>query len=250
MSFFKRLSGALEYVKQSDPIHRWRVESAMCPLCGPAFFLAFAEDPFRVRCLNCKATVTSLAIAEAARHCRTDLQRTNAYEMSTYGSTYKFLKRHCRRVESSEYLPGVKPGALVRGIRNEDAQNLSFDDCSFDLVTANQVFEHVPDVVKCFRECRRVLKPGGTLLYTVPLHDTTETRQVATLEKGTIRWLARPEYHSSRSTGRNSVPVFWRFSVHDIVRRTQAGEFQQVALLPVSLCKIQHRPQLVVQATR
>lgn len=250
MRSLKRLSGAFEYLKQSDPIYRWRVESAQCPLCGPAFFLALAEDPFRVRCLNCKANVTNLAIAEAVRQRAIDLRKISAYEMSTYGSIYKFLKRHCRLVESSEYLPGAEPGALVGGIRNEDAQNLSFEDCSFDLVTSNQVFEHVPDIVRCFRECRRVLKPGGILLFTVPLHDATETQQVATLERGAIRWLSQPEYHSSRSTGRNSVPVFWRFSVHDIVRKTEAGQFQQVALLPVSLCKIQNRPQLVVQAIK
>ena len=250
MRSFKRLSGALDYLKNSNPISRWRLESTQCPLCGPTFFLALREDPFLVRCLSCKATVTSLAIAEAARRSVIDLRIACAYEMSTYGSTYQFLRQHCQQVESSEYLPGEKPGALVRGIRNEDAQNLSFDDCSFDLITSNQVFEHVPDVVKCFRECRRVLKPGGSLLFTVPLYDATETQQVATLERGAIRWLSQPEYHSSRSTGPNSVPVFWRFSVHDIVRRTEAGQFAQVALLPVSLCKIQDRPQLVVQAIK
>jgi SAM-dependent methyltransferase len=219
-------------------------------LCGPALFLALAKDPFLVRCLNCKATVTNLAIAEAARQSVPDLRTTYAYEMSTYGSTYEFLGQNCRMVESSEYVPGAKPGELVRGIRNEDAQNLSFDDCSFDLITANQVFEHVPDVVKCFQECKRVLRPGGMLLFTVPLYDAVETQHVATLEGGAIRWLSQPEYHSSRSTGPNSVPVFWRFSVHDIVRRTEVGQFEQVALLPVSICRSQNRPQLVVRAIK
>jgi SAM-dependent methyltransferase len=65
-----------------------------------------------------------------------------------------------------------------------------FDDCSFDLVTSNQVFEHVPDVVKCFQECRRVLKPGGILLFAVPLYDQAETQHVATLEGSVIRWLS------------------------------------------------------------
>jgi SAM-dependent methyltransferase len=250
MSCFARVSGALTYLKKSDPIYRWRVESANCPLCGPAFFLALAKDPFQVRCLKCKASVTNLAIAEAARQSVPDLRLTYAYEMSTYGSTYEFLKQHCRMVEASEYYPGAKPGELVRGIRNEDAQNLSFDDCSFDLVTSNQVFEHVPDVVKCFQECRRVLKPGGILLFAVPLYDEAETQHVATLEGSVIRWLSPPEYHASRATGPNSVPVFWRFSVHDIVRMTEVGEFERVALLPISICGIQNRPQLVVRAIK
>jgi SAM-dependent methyltransferase len=250
MRFFNRLSGALTYLKGSDPIYRWSIESATCPLCGPVFFLALAKDPFGVRCLHCKASVTNLAVAEAARQSVPDLRRTDAYEMSTYGSTYEFLKHHCRMVESSEYLPGAKPGELVQGIRHEDAQNLSFDDGSFDLVTSNHVFEHVPDVVKCFEECGRVLRPGGILLFTVPLYDAAETQHVATQEGGAVRWLSQPEYHSSRATGPNSVPVFWRFSVHDILHRTELGHFRQVALLPVTICRSQNRPQLVVRAIK
>jgi SAM-dependent methyltransferase len=249
-SFFPRLSSALSYLGNSEPIYRWGIESAKCPLCGPAFFLSFAEDPFQVRCLKCRGTITNLAIAEAARQSLPNLRTTCAYEMSTYGSTFEFLKRNCLTLESSEYYPGAKPGELVNGIRNEDAQNLSFDDCSFELVTSNQVFEHVPDVVKCFQECKRILKPGGILLFTVPLYDAANTQHVATLEEGAIRWLCSPEYHASRVTGPNSVPVFWRFSVHDIVAKTKAGQFKHVALLPISICKIQKRPQLVVRAIK
>jgi len=170
--------------------------------------------------------------------------------MSTYGSTFEFLKRHCGSLETSEYIPGAQPGEMVGEVRNEDAQNLSFADCSFDLVTSNQVFEHVPDVVKSFAECHRVLKPGGSLLFTVPLYEADETQQVATMEGNEIRWLAPPEYHSSRSTGPNSVPVFWRFSVHDILRWTALAPFKHVAFLPITLSRNQSHPQLVVQGVK
>jgi SAM-dependent methyltransferase len=250
MSFLKRLSGAFTYVKRADPIYRWKLESGNCPSCGSTLFLALAQDPFLVRCFKCKANITNLAIAEAARQGIPGLRSKNAYEMSTYGSTYQFFKQHCKAVESSEYFPGMKPGELVGGIRNEDAQNLTFDDGSFDLVTSNQVFEHVPDIAKCLRECRRVLKVGGTLLFTVPLYETEETEHVATIEAGNIRWLGAPEYHSSRTTGPNSVPVFWRFSVHDIVRKVSEAQFAEVTLLPITICKIQRKPQFVVRAVK
>ena len=42
-----------------------------------------------------------------------------------------------------------------------DAENLDFDDNSFDLVYAYGVIHHTPDTEKCVREILRVLKRGG-----------------------------------------------------------------------------------------
>jgi SAM-dependent methyltransferase len=48
---------------------------------------------------------------------------------------------------------------------------LPFPDASFDLVTNNQVLEHVPDLDATLGELERVLKPGGTLLSLFPARD-------------------------------------------------------------------------------
>ena len=53
---------------------------------------------------------------------------------------------------------------LVRG----SAENLPFADDSFDIVTALDVVEHVDDDHAAAREIARVLKPGGTVVATVP----------------------------------------------------------------------------------
>lgn len=45
-----------------------------------------------------------------------------------------------------------------------DVEALPFDDCSFDLVLANYMLYHVPDLDHAIAELRRVLRPGGTLL--------------------------------------------------------------------------------------
>ena len=47
---------------------------------------------------------------------------------------------------------------------------LPFDDAYFDLVAAFDVIEHVEDDQRVFAELTRVLKPGGRLLFSVPLH--------------------------------------------------------------------------------
>lgn len=51
-----------------------------------------------------------------------------------------------------------------------DAKKLPFTDSSYDLVTSLDVFEHLEDDQKAFREVWRVLRQGGVLLTTVPAH--------------------------------------------------------------------------------
>ena len=43
-----------------------------------------------------------------------------------------------------------------------------FADDSFDLVALLDTVEHIPNELGVFSECRRVLKPGGKLIVTVP----------------------------------------------------------------------------------
>jgi SAM-dependent methyltransferase len=47
---------------------------------------------------------------------------------------------------------------------------LPFEDCSFQLVWASEVIEHVADTAPWLSEVRRVLTPGGRLLVTTPSH--------------------------------------------------------------------------------
>jgi SAM-dependent methyltransferase len=46
-----------------------------------------------------------------------------------------------------------------------DAESLPFPDDSFDLVLGHAVLHHLPDLDRCFAEFRRVLRPGGRILF-------------------------------------------------------------------------------------
>lgn len=105
----------------------------------------------------------------------------------------------------SEYLgpqhaPGSEhlhqSGALLR---HEDLTRLSFATSSFATVITQDVFEHVPDFRAAFRECRRVLRPGGRLVFTVPFFpDQAATEVRAVLEPdGTVTHLLPPELHGN-----------------------------------------------------
>jgi ubiquinone/menaquinone biosynthesis C-methylase UbiE len=49
-----------------------------------------------------------------------------------------------------------------------DAQNLPFKDEVFDVVTASEVLEHLPNALKALQEWWRVLKTHGKLYLTTP----------------------------------------------------------------------------------
>ena len=45
---------------------------------------------------------------------------------------------------------------------------LPYEDNTFDLVTSDQVFEHVQDQVRVFQELWRITKPGGHGMHLIP----------------------------------------------------------------------------------
>jgi tocopherol O-methyltransferase len=54
-----------------------------------------------------------------------------------------------------------------------NALNIPFPDNSFDLVWSLESGEHMPDKVKFLKECHRVLKPGGKLIFVTWCHRPT-----------------------------------------------------------------------------
>mgnify|MGYP001281834217 CR=1 FL=1 len=51
---------------------------------------------------------------------------------------------------------------------NEDIQSLKFDDCSYDIVLANHVLEHVENDDLALSEVARILNKNGKAIFTIP----------------------------------------------------------------------------------
>jgi len=76
------------------------------------------------------------------------------------------------------YYDGARPEDLVLTrkfdpqaiyVHTITANKLDFPDAYFDMVVANQVFEHIHDLEGTAREIARVLKPGGRLVSLFPI---------------------------------------------------------------------------------
>jgi len=52
--------------------------------------------------------------------------------------------------------------------QNGEATKIPFPDNYFDIVSAQEIIEHLDDPTKAIKEWRRVLKPGGELYITTP----------------------------------------------------------------------------------
>jgi 2-polyprenyl-3-methyl-5-hydroxy-6-metoxy-1,4-benzoquinol methylase len=53
-------------------------------------------------------------------------------------------------------------------VHQGDLEGAAFDDMSFDAITLAHVIEHVHEPRRLLAECRRILKPGGTLVILTP----------------------------------------------------------------------------------
>jgi ubiquinone/menaquinone biosynthesis C-methylase UbiE len=69
------------------------------------------------------------------------------------------------------------PGADLRLI--EPDGSLPLEHASVDLVWCSEVLEHVADTAHTLLEARRVLRPGGRMLVTVPFHGRVKSALIA-----------------------------------------------------------------------
>jgi 2-polyprenyl-3-methyl-5-hydroxy-6-metoxy-1,4-benzoquinol methylase len=72
-------------------------------------------------------------------------------------------------LNSSAVEQAVNSGLDVR--RQSLADHLASDPAPYDAVVTFQVMEHVPAVGSFIRECLQCLRPGGSLIVSVPSHD-------------------------------------------------------------------------------
>lgn len=88
--------------------------------------------------------------------------------------------------------------SLPFGIRsskgvNADIQNLCFPSQTFNYVIHSDVLEHVSDPSLALESCLNVLKPGGSVIFTIPI-DYSLSKSKSTLARGKRIWHGRGKW--------------------------------------------------------
>lgn len=140
-------------------------ESQFCKKCGA---------PYRVRRIS-ETLVQQLCRSDHAHlnQCISSGE-LNAYsilqlnEIGGAGSLQETLGK-LPEVVTTIYNPEFAFGDDLGGKSNQDMSNLTFESNTFDVVLHSEVLEHVMDFSKAHSESIRVLKPGGKLIFTIPV---------------------------------------------------------------------------------
>ncbi|MFL5862627.1 MAG: class I SAM-dependent methyltransferase [Solirubrobacteraceae bacterium] len=144
--------------------------------------------------------------------------------------------------------------ARARGlgeVREGRLEELPWDDATFDLVTCLDVIEHVPDDAAALAEIRRVCRPGGWLLVTVPAYQALWSRHdeanhhYRRYSRSSLRAAARAGgWQVQRLTSFNSLLLAPAAAVRLAQRRvgTRNGYTNDLELGPAWLNDVLERP--------
>lgn len=168
----------------------------ICTICGSTEFYWNGDDNRENhRCKSChsqtRVRYLKFVLDKSFPHWKDSI----VHESSPVSNT--FLKNSCVNYSSSFYNSELLEGGIYDSSYNLNLENLYlFEDNSFNFFITQDVFEHVyqPDIA--FREIQRVLKPGGSHIFTVPRDmQLTNTKFRIKLDNKEIIYIQEPMYH-------------------------------------------------------
>jgi SAM-dependent methyltransferase len=193
----------------------------VCTVCGTGG--SFRRTNIRTRetftCANCRgslryqaqadAILKTIGAGETSLAALAATQRFAAlriYEVGIMGPFRKILSG-IDRYTKSFYWDDVAPGDARDGVQCQDLHKLTFPDESFDLVISSDIFEHVRRPFVAFSEVRRVLRPGGHHIFSIPSRISMPPKTIFRVDTSTETDIhVLPEvYHGSGVAGGRSL---------------------------------------------
>jgi SAM-dependent methyltransferase len=138
---------------------------------------------------------------------------------------YTYFKNKYPNTVGSEFLGKRCPFGSEdkNSVRNETLTALSFPDQSFDILVSLDVLEHIPDYMLAFKECARVIRTGGKMMWSVPFVENSHTNMIrAKIEDGEVVHILPPEYHGDPLSS-DGVLCFQHFGWEMLEQMLEAG---------------------------
>jgi hypothetical protein len=203
----------------------------------------------RLECPLCRMNNRQRLMATLIKQELDEQRKKHVYFMEQVTPIYNWatatFKKH--NIVGSEYLGHeYEGGTIIKNIRHEDVEKLSFTNDELDLIVSNDVFEHVPNPARAFAECFRVLKNGGMMLATIPFHSNNVLSVArAKIANGQLEHILPPAYHGNPVSADGSL-VFSDFG-WDVLKEMRAAGFSDVCVEIYASAKLGHlgREQLV-----
>ena len=172
------------------------------------------------RCVRCDSIPRWRAVIHVLNLCCPAWRDLSIFEPSPGGTSSDKLSAECARYLPSQFWPTVELGTSYQGIRCEDLTHLTLPDESFDVVITQDVLEHVLHPELAFAEVARILRPGGSHLFTVPLSRGRNTVVRAEVTPSGLRYLTPRVYHDNPISAEGSLVVTdWGDDIVDFIRR-------------------------------
>jgi len=198
-----------------------------CNLCSFPI-IRINNTNFGTRCIKCRSTYAHRAIGLVINSLNLN-KGIKVHEFSNHGAFLRYLKNKFTNVTTSEFFDDTQSGDYKNGILCQDLQNLTFKNESYDLLTSTEVFEHVPDDTKGFKEIYRTLKSNGHFVFTVPINvNSNLTIERAKIIDGKINHILEPEYHGDHL--RNKGILSFRIYGNDIKCKLLSIGFSKVEI--------------------
>ena len=207
-----------------------------CPICEKNVIFTSKYDWLRDHyiCNLCASIPRERALMNVINDRYPDWRKMRIHESSpgTRGASIK-LKSECSEYVASQYDLNIQFGKIhpENKYRSEDLENQTFESESFDLVITQDVFEHIFDVNKAFKEISRTLKPNGAHIFTTPIvNKSNPTQQRARRESdGSITHIYPPEYHGNPVSADGSLVTWhWGFDIINRINSINEGSSEIV----------------------
>ncbi|WP_242155186.1 class I SAM-dependent methyltransferase [Aestuariivivens sediminis] len=224
-----KIKATIAEIYENNLGHFFFKQPGFCPCCEQEVVF-ISHDPWlrdHFTCSNCSSLPRERALMYVIQTMYPYWKDLHIHESSPSNRGHSVsLKQHCKYYTISQFFPNQKRGALVKGFRNEDLEQQTFEDRMFDLVITSDVMEHVYEPDRAFKEIYRTLKPGGAHIFSVPLvnkHKPTQ-RWAIKGEDGQPNFLFEPEWHSNPIDEKGSPVTFrWGYDIkHFIETHTEA----------------------------